>query len=252
MIQTENKTEEKIEQAEIKKEPTNISVGTPGTPEEKTPLIKSEENKANWKAFREQRESERKSAEEANRRAAEKAAEAEALRAALEALANKPTSNRHRDSHYEDDEETEEQRIDKRVEAIIKEREIKSEQERKVREHQELPFKLKQIYSDFDKVCNTENLDYLEYHHEEAAAALAALPDSIEKWSKIYKAIKKYVPNSDSKHDQLRAEKNLQKPGSISSPGNTHGGNAMPAARLDEARKSSNWERMQRTLKGLS
>jgi hypothetical protein len=78
------------------------------------------------------------------------------------------------------------------------------------------------------------------------------LPDGYDKWQAIYKAVKRFVPNTDSRQDSMKAERNLQKPASISSPGNTQGGNAMPGAKLDESRKAANWERMQRTLKGLS
>lgn len=245
--QVENITEQKNEQAQNTAQPIAIAKV------EAAPEIKTEENRDNWRKFREQREAERKAREESERRAAEKSAEAEALRAALEALANKPSNNRQ--SHQNDSqdvEETEEQRIDRRVEAIIKQREAKAEQERRAREMQEFPDRLKSTYSDFNKVCTSENLDYLEYHYPEVAAPFAHLPDGYEKWQGIYKAVKRFVPNVDARQDTIKVEKNLSKPGSISSTGNTHGGNAMPSARLDEARKAANWERMQRTLKGLS
>lgn len=248
-IQQDNKLETKNDQHQtpaIKQEVVEQATN------EVAPDIKSEENKANWKAFREQRELERKAREEADRRALEKAAEAEALRAALEAITNKPSTSRQSSHDYDDNEETEEQRIDKRVEAAIKQREAQAEQQRKQREMQEYPERLVSNYSDFNKVCNSENLDYLEYHYPEVATPFKHLPDGYDKWAAIYKAVKRFVPNIDSKQDQHRAEKNLNKPGSISSPGNTQGGNAMPAARLDEERKKANWERMQRTLKGLS
>lgn len=248
-IPQENKLETKIDQQQtppVQQEVTQVATN------EASPDIKSEENKANWKAFREQRELERKAREEADRRASEKAAEAEALRAALEAITNKPTNNRQQNNDYDDIEETEEQRIDKRVEAAIKQREAQAEQQRKQRELQEYPERLVANYSDFNKVCNSENLDYLEYHYPEVATPFKHLPDGYEKWAAIYKAVKRFVPNTDSRQDQNRAEKNLNKPGSISSPGNTQGGNAMGTAKLDEARKAANWERMQRTLKGLN
>jgi hypothetical protein len=233
----------------IVQEPQSKSTINP----EQTPQIKSEENKANWKAFREQKEVERKAREAAEKRAIEKAAEAEALKAALEAaISNKTSNNR---NQYDDDREiseTEEERIDKRVKAILAEREIQSEKEKQERERQSLPDKMTQVYPDFNKVCKTENFDYLEYHHPVIYNALKNRGDSFESWSQIYQAIKQYVPNLDAKQDSQKAEKNLMKPQSISSPGNTQGGNAMPSARLDDARKAENWARMQRTLKGLS
>lgn len=215
--------------------------------QEAAPQIKTEENQANWRAFREQREAERKAKEDSDKRASEKAAEAEALRAALEALTNKPQR-----SYQNDIEETEEQRIDKRVKQIIDEREAQAKREWAEREQKELPVRLKTVYSDFNNVCSSENIDYLEFHHPVLAKALSKQQDGFDKWSDIYNAIKKYVPNIDSKIDKARAEKNLQKPGSISSPGTTQGTGIMPSAKLDEARKSANWERMQRTIKGLS
>lgn len=249
-VQTENKPVEKIDQAQTQ---TQEPIVQAKTVQEPAPEIKTEENKANWKAFREQRESERKAREDSERRASEKAAEAQALRAALEAITNKPSNNRQMNEYdSQDTSETEEQRIDRRVETLLREREERAEKERKLREQQEFPQKLKQTYGDFDKVCTTENLDYLEYHYPEVAMPFSHLPDGYDKWQAIYKAVKRFVPNTDSRQDSLKAERNLQKPASISSPGNTQGGNAMPSAKLDAARKAANWERMERTLKGLS
>lgn len=245
--QTENITDQKNDQVQTTPPGVNVVKSEPA------PEIKSEENKDNWRKFREQREAERKSREDSERRATEKSAEAEALRAALEALANKPSNNRQINEYgSQDNEETEEQRIDRRVESAIKQREVKAEQERKVREQHEFPERLKATYNDFNKVCSAENLDYLEYHYPEVAAPFAHLPDGYDKWQGIYRAVKRFVPNVDARQETAKVDKNLSKPGSISSTGNTHGGNAMPSARLDEARKAANWERMQRTLKGLS
>ena len=56
-IQQDNKVETKTEQEQIKTQPSEIAKETSNEP---SPDIKSEENKANWKAFREQRELERK------------------------------------------------------------------------------------------------------------------------------------------------------------------------------------------------
>jgi hypothetical protein len=240
-IATENKAEIKTEQAQPVQSNTEIT-------NESAPAIKSEENQANWRAFREQREAERKAKEEAERRHAEKAAEAEALKAALEASLNRPQRN----YQNEDIEESEEQRIDKRVKAIIAERETQYEKERESRERQEAPAKILQAYPDFKQVVSVENCDYLDYHHPELTAPFKYMPEGYEKWQAMYKAIKKFVPNSNSKSDERKVEKNLNKPGSISSTGATQGTGAMPSARLDDAKKAQNWERMQRLLKGLN
>lgn len=220
---------------------------------EVAPDIKSEENKVNWKIFREQREAERKAAQEAAARAAQKEAEAAALKAALEAITNKPSNNRQMNEYDSQDiEESEEARIDKRVDAKIKEREAAYERERLEREEKEIPSRIISTFPDFNSVCSQENLDYLDYHHSDITRPYQKIPYSYEKMVSIYKLVKKLVPNNDSKQDAAKIDKNLQKPGSISSTGNTQGGNAMPSARLDEARKAANWERMQRSLKGLS
>lgn len=237
----ENKQEQKNEQVQSQPIVENKT--------ETAPSIKSEENQANWKAFREQRESERKAREEAERRAAEKAAEAEALKAALEASLNKPQQS---NSHNQDSEETEEQRIDRRVNALLAEREAQYEKTRQNREREEAPVRIMQAYPDFKQVVSVENCDYLDYHHPELTAPYKYMPEGYEKWEAMYKAIKKFVPNVNSKQEEKRVEKNLQKPGSISSTGSTQGTGAMPSARLDDAKKEANWARMQRSLKGLS
>ena len=234
----DNKQEIKIEQAQ----PVQVA--------ETAPEIKSEENKANWKAFREQREAERKAREAAEKAAAEERARAEAMKAALEALTNRPVASDNRNQY---EEETEEQKIDKRVKQIIAEREAEAEKLRAEREKQEYPQKLQSAYKDFNKVCTTENLDYLEYHYPEVARAYAYMPDGFDKWASIYQAVKRFVPNLDSKTEASRAEKNLQKPAAISSQGLTNSGTGQGIIqKLSDDRKQQNWERMQRTLKGLS
>lgn len=241
--QSQNNQEPKIDQ-QVSQTPETQN-------QEPSPPIKSEENQANWKAYREQRASERKAREDAERRANDKAAEAEALKAALEAITNKPSRNEPQYSRDDDIEESEEERIDKRVEEILKKREHAAHQSRLQQEQKELPQKLQRTYGDFEKVCTSENLDYLEYHYPEVATPFKHVPEGFEKWSGIYKAVKRFVPNLDSKADVNKIDRNLSKPGSISSPTNTQG-NSMPNHRLDEAKKAANWQRMQNLLKGLS
>lgn len=208
------------------------------------------EKDINWRKFREQRELDRKAKEEAIRKAAEKDAEAQALKAAMESLLNKNQPQQYQQQEYQ--EETEEQRINKHVEAALAKRDQQYEQQRRQREVEETPRRLQEAYNDFDQVCSTSNLDYLDYHYPEITAGYKNQPDSFDKWANIYKAVRKFVPNTDSKKDSKKAESNFQKPQSMSSPGVTHSGNAMPAARLDEKRKADNWARMQKTLKGIS
>jgi len=220
---------------------------------ETSPPIKTDENKENWRKFREQQKAERLAKEAAEKTAAEERMRAEALKAALEAVTNKPSNNYQMNEYgSQDNEESEEQRIEKLVEKKIKEKEAKQEHERRVREQQELPQKINQLYPDFQKVCSDENIDYLKFHYPEVAAAFNNLPDSVENWSNVYKTVKRLVPNPDHSDNQKKVEQNLAKPGSISKTGVTTGTGVMPSARLSEDRKASNWERMKRTLKGLS
>ena len=247
--QTEVKPEEKNTQQQ------NPEVAKSQVPAQdpNAPVIKSEENQANWKAFREKREIERKEAEEAKKRAAEKQAEAEALKAALAASLNRQSNDHQlRETASDGNEESEEQRIERKVAEAIKQHEDKRKQLEQQRAQQELPQRLAYAYSDFEKVCSQENLDYLEFHYPEITRPFKQIPESFESWSDLYKAMKRLIPNADSSKDQKKAETNLKKPGALSAPGTTQGGNAMGSARLDEAKKAANWERMQRTLKGLS
>ena len=177
--------------------------------------------------------------------------EAAALRAALESALNKQQPIRH--GYGEDQqEETEEQRIDKRVNEAIAKKEAEYERTRREREQQEFPTRLQNTFMDFNTVCTTENLDYLEYHYPEVAQAFKYAPDGFDKWSAVYKAVKRFVPNTDSKKDIAKAEKNLAKPQSmsVSSP-NGGGTSTNPPTRIDDTRRAENWKRMQKAIKGI-
>lgn len=227
---------------EITPEVKNVQVQT-----EPSPVIKSEENQANWKAFREQREAEKKAREASEKLAAQKAEEVSALKAALEASMSIRQSH-----HAEEQDETEEAKIDRRVKQIIEERERIAEIEKQKKEVTELPQKLNSVFGDFNKVCTEENLDYLEFHYPEIAIPFKHMPDGFDKWSAIYKTIKRFIPNTDSHKDASKADRNLQKPTSLATPGATQGSSAMPTARLTEERKAENWARMERARKGIN
>ena len=108
------------------------------------------------------------------------------------------------------------------------------------------------MYPDFNNVISQENLDYLDYHYPEVSRPLQRLNDGFEKWYDIYHAAKKFVPNSKTaQKDAARADVNFNKPKSISSPSITQPGESMSSARISEEKRAQNWERMQRTLKGL-
>lgn len=208
----------------------------------------------NWKAFREARKQDRLQREAAEKMAKEKAAEAEALKAAMDAILNKPQSHTQQNQYgYANDvEESEDQRIEKKVQAAIAKQKAEYEQQQRIKEQQEYPQRLQQTFSDFNQTISQDNLDYLEYHYPEVARPLQRGEDNFDKWADIYKAVKRFVPNTNHKKDSQKADNNFNKPKSISSTSISPGGEAMPAPRIDEARKAANWERMQKALKGLS
>ncbi len=197
----------------------------------------------NWKKFRQQREEERKQKEAAEKYARQKEEEAAALKLAMEALVSKPSKQ------SEDfDEITDEQKIDQLVEKKLREKEKQLERERAEKEYKELPYKLKQTYSDFDDLCTAENLDYLEYHYPEVATPYKHMPDSFEKWQGLYKAMKKFIPNKNAVKDSKKMEANLAKPQAMSRPGSTQTGDHAPNLHLTEARRKANYERMLKTM----
>lgn len=200
----------------------------------------------NWRQFREQRAKERKEKEESDRRALEKEKEAAALKAALEAVLNKnpitPQSN--------EEETSEEDEITKRVRQEIAKTYQEQERKRNERERAEEPEKLRKTFPDFDQICSQSNVDYLEYHHPEAFDALKTMPDSFDKWTKVYNAMKRYIPNSNAAKDSAKADKNLKKPQSMSSA-LTATGDSQPIMSMNEQRKRDNWSRMQRVMKGM-
>ena len=239
-VKIEDKVEEKKEQQPVQQSSNVVVEASQETDKD-----------INWKKFKEAREQDRKRAEEESKRAADKEAEVLALKAAMEAILSKP--NHQQPSNLNsDEEETEDQRIEKKVEAKLAQREIEFEKRRRDQEAKETPNRLLSMFPDYEKVVSNSNIDYMEYHHPELAKSLGQRPDSLEKFVDIYNAMKRYVPNTDTKKDAAKAESNLKKPGSLSRTGVTQGGNAMPGARLDEQRKADNWARMQKSLKGMT
>lgn len=201
----------------------------------------------NWRKFREGREKDRKDKLAAEKRASDKEGEVAALKAAMEAIVNKPESNDRQINQFS--EETDDQRIKRLISETIEEQRRKDQIEQQKKEQTEFPQKLAKDFKDFDKVCTEENLDYLEYHYPEVAAPFRKLPDSYEKWADVYNAVKRFVPNLDSKKGQAKAEKNFMKPQAMSIAGKTPTGDSAPQM-LDDKRKADNWARMQRTMRG--
>jgi len=236
VIQEQNSSADLSKESEVKEASEN-------TPENQQQI--------NWKRFREERAKERKQKEEAERRAAQKEEEARALKEAMEALLNKPVAQS-REHEREDDSPSEEEIIERKVQAALEKREKQLAEERRIREAQELPNRLASNYKDFNTVCTEDNLDYLEFHYPEVAAAFKHMPDSFDKWANIYQAVKRFVPNgSNSNKDQAKATKNLSKPQSMSVGGMTATGDMAPHM-LTEQKKQDNWARMQARIKGIA
>lgn len=246
-MQPENKIEQTAAPTQDKSEEIKPAVQATEQPAAETP------EQINWKKFREQREIERKQKEAAEKLARDKEAEANALKAAMDAILNKPVTHSLNDKiidNYEDI--SDEERIERKVAEALSKREQEYEQQRKQREIAELPINLQKTFGDFNQVCSTENLDYLEFHYPEVASAYKYMPDGFDKWSNIYKAVKKFVPNTDSRKDVAKADKNFMKPQSPSSPGLTQTGQPQGGYNLSEARKAENYARMQRIMKGVN
>ncbi len=233
---------------DIKPAEINTTIPEAKVPETSAPVEETQEQ-INWKKFREARAQERKEKIEAEKRAQQKEEEVSALKAAMEALVNKPESNSRQISP--DSEESEEERIARLVQQSVEKERRKDQEERARREQAEFPQRLTQTYADFDKVCTTENLDYLEYHYPEIAGAFKELPDTYDKWSKVYQAVKRFIPNPDHKKDKDRAEKNMMKPQSMSVSGKTQVGDTAPHS-VDDKRKADNWTRMQRVMRNTT
>lgn len=216
---------------------------------ESAPIIKTEENQNNWKKFREDRERERKEMAEAQASSEKHKKEAEALKAALEAIIDKPNT-RNNENHYDNDQETEEQKIEKKVQIALEKERKRYEDEKKANETKNLPQTLSRAIPDFNQVCSSENLDYLEYHHPEIANAFRHMPDGFDKWESVYKSVKKLVPFQNKKEDQKRIENNMKKP-QANIPNVTESQQEGSAWKLSEERKKENWKRMQKDMKSF-
>jgi len=238
-------TQEKTEKIAVKEEINNPTIVKEETPAEDP----------NWKAFREGRKKDRLEREAAEAKAREKEAEVLALKAAMEAaFTNQPIQRQQsqNNDYNNEEEETEDQKIERKVQQALEIREKQAQKQREEYEKQSYPQRLVQTYSDFNSAIAQENLDYLEYHYPEVAQPLQHLPDGFDKWSYIYKAIKKFVPNhSTSNKEAKKAENNFNKPKSMSTtsitqPGNTSGSHIIP-----EDRKAQNWARMKARMNAI-
>jgi len=199
----------------------------------------------NWKKFREEREQNRRAQLEAEARAIKSQQEAAALKQAMEALLSKPDSQSSQQYEQSDDDT-----IQKKIDAALNKLRQKDQEERQKREIAELPQKLKQTFTDFDKICSSENLDYLEYHYPEVAKAFQHMPEGFDKWATVYNSVKRFIPNSKPQVDEKKIEKNLSKPQAMSSGVGGQTSDSAPHI-LDESRKKANQIRMQKVMRGL-
>lgn len=234
----------------------NVPQPQPENKTESTPEPEKQED-PNWRAFREARKRDREALEAAQKAAAAKEAEAAALKAAMEAAFGKQAPSTQAYNNYyginQQPEETEEQRIDRMVNEAIAKKEEQYKREQAEHEAKTYPQRLMRDYPDFNQVCSQENLDYLDYHYPELSRTLQRLPDGYDKWHDTYQHVKRFIPNySTAKKEAARAEVNSQKPRSISSnPQGPTGQGQRETWQEVEQRRAANWERMQRTLKGI-
>ena len=247
---TQEKVETNLQQPKVEANNTGKQ------PESKEPEAQEDPN---WRAFREARKKDRIEREQAEKKAQEKEAEVAALKAAMEAAFSKSAPSPQAYQQYYgmnqqqgQQDETEEQRIERIIDDRVSKREREAERQRQEREQQEYPQRLMKDLPDFNQVISQENRDYLDYHYPEVSRPLGRLGDGYDKWYDIYHAIKKLVPNNtNARRDSARADANMAKPKSISSTGMTQS-QAVPGSNiLSEERRAANWERMQRTLKGV-
>lgn len=233
---------------EVKQE--NISKPQENQPKEQTeekPLIKSEENEANWRKFREERERLRREKAEADALAQRKAQEAEAMKAALEAMMAKPSYTQ-MSQEYETPDEKE--LIKKLVmEELEKERVAREEKQRK-EEMANLPRKLAENLPDFDKICSPENLDYFEYKFPRLARGFRERPDSFQKWEDLYHEVKEKVFNAERQKEEKAIERNQMKP-QASIPALTNNEVQGNPWKLTEERRKANWLRMSQDWKNV-
>lgn len=214
------------------------------------------EEDPNWKAFREARKKDRAEKEAAEKKAAEREAELSALKAAMEAAFSKntPPQNQYYPEQRQYEEETEEQRIKRLVQEEVTARETASQKAMIEREHREYPNRLIQTYPDFQQTIAQENLDYLDYHYPEVSRPLQRLPEGFDRWSDIYKAVKKFVPNNaTAKKEAAKAQTNLNKPKSMSTTGITQPGEGKPFTSMHdlEAKRASRYMEMQKIIKSM-
>lgn len=256
---------EETENTEVVKEEQALQEGAQGQEQ-------SEESpeEINWRKFRAERKRDREEKQEEARRRQEAERKADEMKQIVEAISGNQstamTSSEKKELIAElnlEDFNTgkqvqdyidarlrkKDEDIEAKVQAALRQEREKLDKERKKQELEQLPSRVRADIADYDKVCNTDSFDYLEYHHPEIAKLYAQQPDSYEKWVGLYKTMKKLIPNTSIQSDTRRMEENSNKPRSASTPGLTQTGDSTPYS-LSAERKAQNWERMQRQMRG--
>lgn len=96
------------------------------------------------------------------------------------------------------------------------------EEDRRQRSEQELPYRLKNQYPDFENVVTEDNVKQLRAQEPELAQALSQIHDKQAQAIAAYKYIKSFIPKAAEQTDyKERVEKNSKKPGSLSAVGSS-------------------------------
>jgi len=256
---------EEVKKEELTTEPTT-------EPKENTDATNLEETpeQINWRKFREERKKERQESERLEKESKSKDQEnlrmKEMMATLLKAKDQTPMTVAETDKAVASLDPTDiptgadvQNYVNSHVEALVEERinkmlasqEAQRKQETAIRDQKELPQRLQKDCPDFENVCSSENLDYLEYHYPEVAEAYQSMPDGIKKWKGVYGTIKKLIPNTNSSKDSAREKANSMKPQSMSSPGVSTTGDSAPNY-VSSTKREENWKRMQRVMRGGS
>lgn len=126
------------------------------------------------------------------------------------------------------------------------------DEEFKKRAEAEIPQRLQSRYPDFEQVVSKENVEYLRSTKPEIAAALSAIGDKYGKAVAAYEYIKMLMPQGmNLSQEKEIAEKNLKKPGNLSSVGSEALSQAKAMERgLTPDRKKALFKEMQSAIKG--
>jgi hypothetical protein len=189
-------------------------------------------------------------------RAAKQKAEQERaeMAARLEELERNAATKDTRINEYGDDDFVEGKHLKKEMEAVKNEFAAYKAQQAAVSDE----VRLKQVYNDFDKVVNNENLEKLKELDPETAEIIATSNASLySRGSSAYKRIKELVIIEDKyEKDKLKAQENSSKPRPMNSVSPQQGDSPLSMANafangLTEDVKKQLWKEMQESTKRM-